>query len=70
LDPIEHPVSEPRRRVNREPNRTDPSTVRVSIGRIDVRAVFPEPRPFSTRPTTDSTLSLGEYLRQRDGGKR
>jgi hypothetical protein len=68
--PIERPVSEPRPRVNREPYQTDPSTIRVSIGRIEVRAVFPEPPPSGARPATDSALSLGEYLRQRDGGKR
>jgi len=52
------------------PEATAP-TVRVSIGRIEVRAVFPEqpqrqPPPLPRNPA----LSLSEYLKQRDGGMR
>jgi hypothetical protein len=45
--------------------------VRVSIGRIEVRAVFPAP-PSAVRPAAAPRpkLSLDEYLRQRNEGKR
>jgi hypothetical protein len=46
-------------------------SVQVSIGRVEVRAVFPEPpvrRAPSARPRT--TLSLDDYLRPRTGGRR
>jgi hypothetical protein len=45
--------------------------IRVTIGRIEVRAVsppVPAPRPSTPRPAP--ALSLQEYLEQRDGGKR
>jgi hypothetical protein len=46
--------------------------IRVTIGRIEVRAVFP---PAATPPTPArkppaGTLSLEEYLKQRSEGKR
>jgi hypothetical protein len=46
-------------------------TIRVTIGRIDVRAVTPPappPRPKQARP--GPTLSLDDYARQRKGGER
>jgi hypothetical protein len=45
--------------------------VRVSIGRVEVRAEFPAPasRP-SVRQATPPTLSVEEYARQRSEGKR
>jgi hypothetical protein len=56
----------------------DPATqprpvIRVSIGRIEVRAVRPpDTRPPSPAPVTrvKPPLSLDEYLRQRSGGER
>jgi hypothetical protein len=52
-----------------EPEATTP-IVRVSIGRVEVRAVFPDPpRPTAPLPRS-SALSLSEYLKQRDGGMR
>jgi hypothetical protein len=51
--------------------RDDPPPVRVTIGRIEVRAVVPPPqappRPASRRP---APLSLDEYLEQRRSGRR
>jgi hypothetical protein len=47
--------------------------VRVTIGRIDVRAVLQQPpvQPAAAVPEpVKPSLSLDEYLRQRDGGKR
>jgi hypothetical protein len=45
-------------------------TVRVTIGRVEVRAVAPEPAqpPPMVRP--QPALSLDDYLRQRGGGRR
>ncbi|MGA9994023.1 MAG: hypothetical protein WBP93_01355 [Pyrinomonadaceae bacterium] len=52
-------------------------TIRVTIGRIDVRAVMPDSKPApraasSSAPArkTHGPLSLEEYLKQRNGGKR
>jgi hypothetical protein len=45
--------------------------VRVDIGRIEVRAMFPEsPAPRIAPPELSSSLSLTDYLQQRDGGTR
>lgn len=51
---------------------TSAPTIRVTIGRIEVRAIMPtkEPtaRPPSTRPRPK--LSLDDYLKQQNGGQR
>jgi hypothetical protein len=45
-----------------------PPTIQVSIGRVEVRAARqPEPAPRQARATSAS-MSLDEYLRQRNGG--
>jgi hypothetical protein len=47
------------------------STVEVSIGRVEVRAVFPEAQPAPViRRAASSTLSLADYLKERDRGSR
>lgn len=48
-----------------------PETVVITIGRVDVRAVFPQPQavPRSDR-TQPKALSLDEYLKQRNEGRR
>ncbi len=47
------------------------SAVQVNIGRIEVRAVFPEPLTSSpVRRAADSALSLADYLKERDRGAR
>jgi hypothetical protein len=46
-------------------------TITVTIGRVDVRAVFstpPSPRVSRTQPR--APMSLDEYLKQRSGGRR
>jgi hypothetical protein len=45
--------------------------IRVTIGRIDVRAVLPSaPVPARKAQAVSPVLSLDEYLKQRDGGQR
>jgi hypothetical protein len=55
--------------INSEPHAP---VIRVTIGRIDVRAEFPSPSsaPSTTKRTRSSALSLEAYLRQRNGGRR
>jgi hypothetical protein len=46
-------------------------SVRVNIGRIEVRAIMPEPKKTSKIGVSAApTLSLEEYMKQRDGGQR
>lgn len=47
-------------------------TIRVTIGRIEVRAITPlaPPAPRPTRTKTGPVLSLDDYLKQRNGGGR
>ena len=49
--------------------RLNEPTVKVTIGRVEVRAVLPQstPRAKSARPRT---VTLEEYLRKREGGRR
>lgn len=45
-------------------------TIKITIGRVDVRAVMPErPAPRPAPAARNSALSLEEYLNQRSGGK-
>ena len=54
------------------PRAPQPTVIRVTIGRIEVRAVTlppvapPAPRPAPRAPS----LSLDDYLKERRGGKR
>ena len=46
-------------------------TIKITIGRVDVRAIMPAapaPRPAPARPSP--ALSLEDYLKQREGGRR
>jgi len=45
-------------------------TIRVTIGRIDVRAVMAQPPQPERARTPAPGLSLSDYLQSRDGGKR
>jgi hypothetical protein len=67
------PVAEPTAPMRDEPMTTPPaSVIRVSIGRIEVRAIMSAPsaapRPKASRPSPG--LSLEEYLKQRQRGQR
>ena len=53
--------------------RTDePPHVTVTIGRVDVRAVFPAPvaAPRAPAPRPGPKTTLTEYLKQRERGQR
>lgn len=74
------PQTRPRKRIQAERTGTlprsatlpsSPPTIRVTIGRIEVRAISATPdapRPASPRP--GPALSLDEYLKQRGGNER
>ena len=51
------------------PNEPEPPIIRVTIGRIEVRAIM-QPAPVAERPRaarTPPVLSLDAYLKQRSG---
>jgi hypothetical protein len=65
----EGPSVEGSRRLGRKPGAGP--TVRVTIGRVEVRALFPAPEaPQPTPPPPDPRLTLDEYLKQRREGAR
>jgi hypothetical protein len=47
-----------------------PPTIRITIGRIEVRAIVPPAPPAKPRTTHAPKLPLDEYLRSRNGGRR
>ncbi len=51
---------------------SQPPVIRVTIGRIEVRAVFPPAAaaPAAARKTVAAVLSLDDYLKQRSNGQR
>jgi hypothetical protein len=51
------------------PNEAQPPTINVTIGRIEVKASNPAPLPKRSA-STPASMSLDEYLRQRQGGTR
>jgi len=65
------PLSARRGGLSEKAEQSD-SIVRVNIGRVEVRAVFPDPprQSVPARRPSRPTLSLSEYLKQRDGGQR
>jgi hypothetical protein len=52
-----------------QPTAIEPPTIHVTIGRIEVRAI-PPAAPAKRSTPSSSALSLDDYLRARDGGKR
>jgi hypothetical protein len=55
----------------REEKNVGPPTVRVTIGRVEVRAVFPAPEVRRPTPATPRPgLTLDDYLKQRREGTR
>ena len=58
------------RRNTERPTESEPPVIRVTIGRIDVRAQFtPASSPAPARHGRPATLTVEEYLRQRREGK-
>jgi hypothetical protein len=51
---------------------SQPPVIRVTIGRIEVRAVFPPAAaaPAAVKKTPSGALSLDDYLKQRSEGTR
>lgn len=49
-------------------DHSEPPSVQISIGRVEVRAVSP-PMPQPAQPRAEPKLSLEQYLKQRDGGE-
>lgn len=66
------PAAVPRRRAVAE--ETSSPTIRITIGRVEVRAVTPDPPPEPAQPSPaagpETGLSLEDYLRQHNGGRR
>jgi hypothetical protein len=56
-------------KMEQAPPAAEPPTIHVTIGRIEVRATTPAV-PAKQAPRSSSALSLDEYLRSREGGKR
>jgi hypothetical protein len=52
-----------------EPGADSLPAIRVTIGRVEVRAVSPPPRP-APRPLPEPRLRLDDYLRERREGRR
>ncbi len=70
--PDHHQERDPRQPHLSAPEPPAP-TIRVAIGRIEVRAITPPPAPPARRETTARSgppLSLDDYLKQRNGGQR
>lgn len=67
---LEPPPQTGRRPVaaERAPTAVEPPVVRVTIGRVDVRAVLPPAAPERAAPKRRPRMTLDEYLR--DGGHR
>jgi hypothetical protein len=50
---------------------SSPRPIHITIGRVEVRAVHPPPEPVPRRPAPVSPkISLEDYLKQRNGGRR
>jgi hypothetical protein len=63
--PLALPLSAAPERVFAGPSAADePPVVRVTIGRVDVRAVLPAAQPERARPKRPPRLTLDEYLRE------
>ncbi len=55
----------------RETRPLPPSRMTITIGRIEIRAIPPTAPPARSRPSLPKpALSLDDYLRRREGGKR
>ncbi len=57
---------------SKQQNQQAAKTINVTIGRVEVRAVYPAPAPVikQSKAKNQSTLSLEDYLQQRQRGER
>jgi hypothetical protein len=62
--PVESPRAQEPAAERTPSGRAEPPVVRVTIGRVDVRAVLPSPPAEHTRPKRAPRLTLDEYLRE------
>lgn len=72
-DPHEISLIEPAAPMSPIPVATQGTTptIKITIGRVDVRAVMPpSPAPRPTPARSGPSLSLEDYLKQREGGRR
>jgi hypothetical protein len=69
LTPAVAPRPDPARGFER---RGEPPRVTVTIGRVDVRAIFPAPAeaPRAPAPRPGPATTLADYLKQRERGQR
>ena len=49
--------------------KTEPPTIQVTIGRVEVRAIAPPPSPRQPPQPSVPKLSLEDYLKSRSGGR-
>ena len=57
--------------ISKQQSQEENQTINVTIGRVEVRAVHPSPAPIKQSKTKNkSTLSLDDYLQQRQRGER
>ncbi len=60
-----------RENTSKQQSLEDNQTINVTIGRVEVRAVHPSPAPIKqSKAKNKSTLSLDDYLQQRQRGER
>ena len=57
--------------ISKQQSQEENQTINVTIGRVEVRAVHPSPAPIKqSKAKNKSTLSLDDYLQQRQRGER
>jgi hypothetical protein len=65
------PVKPAIRTISSERAISEPApTIRVTIGRVEVKAIMPETPAARQAPARPGSLSLADYLKQREGGNR
>jgi hypothetical protein len=57
-------LAQPAANLRGEPQAAPPG-IKITIGRVEVRALMPEPRPARRKPAPRSALSLDDYLKRR-----
>jgi hypothetical protein len=69
--PVARPFQPAPYQIPELPSASPSPAIRITIGRVEVRAIMPaSPAPASRPPAPPPTLSLADYLKQRNGGSR